>query len=495
VSLKAVAARGIIWTAVEGWGRQFLGLAVFTILARLLDKEAFGLVALAGVYMAFVQMFVKEGLGAAVVQRKELKPSHVDAAFWGNVVLALLLAALTITFRSELAVILENEKLAPILAWLAIGMLLTAVSIVPEALLTREMKFKSLAIRTMAGTTAGGCVGVGLAVFGFGVWSLVAQQIVGAAVGMACLWANVRWRPRIQANWAAFADLASFFAGVLGHNLLWFISTRVDQAVIGTGLGVAALGAYVVAQRVISLVTEMLTLPMQSVAMPAFSKIQDDPERLARTFVWSTTLVCALALPAFLAMLLIGPHLIPMVLGAKWESAIVPMQILCVAGMLRAAQTFVHPTYMALGRVVLLMWVFGLDAAVSAIGCWLAATHGMASVAWAVVVAAGVTGVVNLLVLSRLVRLSFASLTTKMWPTLVACGIMALAVLGTERVLGGRIHDLILVVVQTVVGAASFGTAFALLARELWSELWSIAKLMRSQKQEMQQRVEQNSGA
>jgi PST family polysaccharide transporter len=489
VSLKAVAARGIIWTAVEGWGRQFLGLAVFTVLARLLDKEAFGLVALAGVYIAFVQMFVKEGMGTAVVQRKELKPSHLDAAFWVNVVVAIILVGLTITFRGQLAVILENERVAPILGWLAVGMLLTAVSIVPGALLTREMKFRSLAIRTMTGTTVGGCVGVGLAVLGFGVWSLVAQQLVGSAVGMVCLWASVNWRPGVQANWAAFTDIASFSAGVLGHNLLWFVSTRVDQAVIGTGLGVAALGAYVVAQRVISLVMEMLTFPTQSVAMPAFSRIQDDPERLARTFEWSTILVCALAFPAFLSVLLIGPHLIPLVFGAKWEVSIVPMQILCVAGMLRAAQTFAHPTFMALGRVVLYMWIFAIDAVVSAVGCWFAAKYGLASVAWAVVMAAGVTGVANFLVLSNLVGLSFTSLITRIWPISVACTVMALAVLGTGRMLGGRVPDVIMVIVQTVAGAASYGMAFALFARQQWVELWTLAKLIRKQKHEMHQAV------
>ena len=141
MSLKAAAAGGVIWTLLEGWGRQFLGLAVFTLLARLLDKEAFGLVALAGVYMAFVQVFLKEGMSTAIIQRKELNQSHLDAAFWFNVVLSIILAALTVIFSSPLAAILESERLAPVLSWLSLGMLLTALGIVPGALLTREMKF------------------------------------------------------------------------------------------------------------------------------------------------------------------------------------------------------------------------------------------------------------------------------------------------------------------------------------------------------------------
>ena len=140
MSMKLAAARGIIWTSVDRWGRQFLGIAVFTMLARILGKEEFGLVALAGVYIAFVQMFITQGLGEALVQRKELKPSHVDVAFWLTIILALLLAALTITFRNSLAIILENERVAPVLAWLAVGIPLMALNIVPDGALDTGIK-------------------------------------------------------------------------------------------------------------------------------------------------------------------------------------------------------------------------------------------------------------------------------------------------------------------------------------------------------------------
>ena len=486
MSLKAAAAGGMVWTSVERWGQQALGLVVFTLLARLLDKEAFGLVALAGVYVAFVQMFATQGLGAAIVQRKELKPSHLDAAFWVSVVTALVLAALTVMFRGPLAVILESERIGPVLAWLAIDVPLMALSIVPGALLTREMKFKALARRTLVGTIVGGAVGVASAFLGFGVWSLVAQQLVGAAVSVVCLWFSVGWRPGVRADRRAFADLSAFSVGMLVNNVLWFISQRVDQAVIGTGLGVAALGAYSIAQKVVSMGLDALISPAQRVAMPAFSRMQADVSLLGRTFVRSTCLVCALALPAFLGTLLIGPRLIPAVFGTKWDAAVIPMQILCVAGIFRAVQTFVDPTFLALGRVRLYTWLFALYASLSGVGCWLAATHGMAAVAWAMVVAAGGTGVANFFVVSRLVRIPFGGLYAGMWPILVACGIMGLSVFGTERVLSGRVHELIVLVTQVVIGMVCYGTAVAVLARELWDELWSIAKLMRGQTQAVQ---------
>ncbi len=123
---------------MEAWGRQILGLAVFTLLARFLDRETFGLVALAGVYIAFIQMFVTQGLGEALVQRKELKPSHLDTVFWANIVVAIVLAALTITVRYPLAVIFKNERVAPVVAWLAVGMPLMASQHSPHGTLDKR---------------------------------------------------------------------------------------------------------------------------------------------------------------------------------------------------------------------------------------------------------------------------------------------------------------------------------------------------------------------
>jgi O-antigen/teichoic acid export membrane protein len=336
VSLKVAARTSLVWAAAANWGGQLLAAAVFTVLARLLDKPVFGVAALANLYIGFVQIFVGQGVGVALVQRKNLESSHLDTAFWINLGMAVALAGATIGLRHPAAVLLGSDEVSPVLGVLAVSLPLWALTVVPSALLERELKFKLLATRTLAGSAVGGVVGISAAFLGLGVWSLVLQQLVGAALTLVLLWSTVEWRPRLRASRNAFADLAPFSGSVMGNNVLWFVSQRVGQGVTGRGLGVEALGTYSLAVRVVTLGLDSISLPVIRVAMPLFSGIQDQAERLGRVFLRSTSLVCSVALPAFLGLLLIARDLIPLLFGSKWEAAIVPTQILCVGACVRA---------------------------------------------------------------------------------------------------------------------------------------------------------------
>jgi PST family polysaccharide transporter len=476
LSLRVAARANLVWAAAERWGAQLLAAAVFTVLARLLDKPVFGIVALANLYIGFVQIFVGQGIGVAIVQRRTLEPSHLDTAFWINAGAAVVLSGATVALRHPAGVLLGNDQVSPVLGVLALSLPLWALTVVPSALLERELKFKLLATRSLAASAVGGLAGVTAAFLGLGVWSLVLQQLLGAALTLVLLWSTVQWRPRLRASRKAFAELAPFSGNVMANNVLWFVSQRFDQGVIGRGLGVGALGAYSLAMRILTLVLDAISAPVQRVAMPLFSGIQDDSERLMRAFLRSTSLVCSVALPAFVGLLLIAPDLIPLVFGSKWEAAIVPTQILCVAGCVRAVQTFVHPTMMALGKAGLYMRLFALSAAASAGGCLLAARHGMAAVAWAVVIAGVITGLANFIALSRLLHFSPAAPLHALSPIVAGCGILAFAVIGVDHALSGHVPALANVAVQIGIGGAGYVASMAFLARGLSAELWSTAK-------------------
>jgi PST family polysaccharide transporter len=476
LSLKVAARANLVWAAAANWGAQLLAAAVFTVLARLLDKPVFGIAALANLYIGFVQIFVGQGVGVAIVQRKNLDASHLDTAFWINAGMAVALAGATIAFRHPAAVLLGSDEVSPVLGVLALSLPLWALTVVPTALLERELKFKLLATRTLTASTIGGVVGVTAAFLGLGIWSLVLQQLVGGALTVVLLWATVQWRPRLPLNRKALAELAPFSGSVMGNNVLWFVSQRVDQGVIGRGLGVEALGTYSLAMRVVTLGLDSISAPVTRVAMPLFSGIQDQQERLMRAFLRSTSLVCSVAFPAFLGLLMVAADLVPLIFGAKWEAAIVPTQILCVGGCVRAVQTFVHPTMMALGRVGVYTSLFALSAVASAAGCLLAAGHGVAAVAWAVVIASAVTGLANFTVLSRLLRFSPAALLHALSPIVGGCAVLALAVIAVDRTLSGHVHPLVNVTIQIGVGALTYAASMAFLARGLSAELWSMAK-------------------
>ena len=403
MSVRADIARGLAWAAVERWARNALAFVVYFALARLLAPEFFGLIALAGVFVAFLQIFVTQGLGTALIQRADVRDEHLDTAFWISLGLGVALFGLVLVAAGPAARAVGEPSLAPVIAWLGLSLPINALSSVPTAVLMRSMRFKPLAIRSTLSVVVGGAVGVAMALAGFGVWSLVGQQLVGTAVGVAALWTATDWRPGLRVSRACFRDLFGFSAGVLGNNVLWYFSQRLDQIVIGVGLGSIALGVYFLAYRFVTLVLDMLTAPLQSVALPWFSQKQDDHAGLRAAYTRGTRLACVTMFPIFLGLWAVGDMITPLVFGSQWIESGPVVAILALAAALRAAQTFVNPAMLAIGRPGLYLALLVGHVTWTTVAMAIGFQWGVVGVAWAVTAASGVTGVVNALVLRRLI--------------------------------------------------------------------------------------------
>jgi O-antigen/teichoic acid export membrane protein len=166
MSLQQKAIKGVAWSAIQSWGSQVINFVVFALLSRLLDPQAFGLVAMASVFLVFVQIFVDQGFSNALVQRKEVSPSHLDTAFWTNIGLGLLMTVIGIGTAPLVANFFKQAQLVSILSWLSLSFTINALSSVQDAIFRRNLNFKPLAVRTLIATIAGGCTGTTMASYG-----------------------------------------------------------------------------------------------------------------------------------------------------------------------------------------------------------------------------------------------------------------------------------------------------------------------------------------
>jgi O-antigen/teichoic acid export membrane protein len=479
MSLRADAVSGVVWVALDRWGRQLLTFAVFLMLARLLAKHDFGLVALASLYLGFVQMFVTQGLGAAIIQKKGLTPAHLDAAFWVSMSAALVLGVLTAVFRDAIAGVLGEAAAGDVLGVLVITLPLAAVSVVPSAILTREMRFKAVTLLSTFASACGAVVGVAGALGHVGVWALVGQQVVTAGVASLLLWLSVSWRPGNRMTRDAFWGLAAFGLGVLGNDVLWFFSQRIDHAVIARRLGAEALAEYAVAMRVLALCIEVVVAPAQNVALPVFAKIQRDQGSLARAYIRSTALICALGIPAFTGLALVTPRLVPLAFGMKWQAVVLPLQILCCAGVVLVAQTFVHPMFMALGRPGIYTALFALVAATNTVGALSVGASGVVAVAAAITASYVVTGIVNLYVIGRYVGVGIGPTVRPLMPIVVSCVGLIGVVVGADFALKSLVNDAVVIVAQCLGGAIAYSAVLAVTSPALWGELVGVARALR----------------
>lgn len=350
VSLRERAERGIAWSTCENGGRQALSFVTYAALARLLGPETFGLVALASVYLALVQIFVKQGFWTAIVQRDVLDQEHLDAAFWINLGLSTAMCVLTVVLAPLIARLFRAPELSGVLGWLSLLFVIFALSSVPSALLTRDLAFRTLAVRTVLATALGGVVGVAMAFAGWGVWSLVGQQLASAVGGTLSLWLATGWRPRLRFSNKHARDLYGFSVGVLGNEVLWFLSQRSDQTVVGYEFGAIGLGPYSLASKIVQLIVESLSGPFEAVALPALSRLQSEPHKMKGAFYGFVEVGALVSVPALTGLFILAPQLVLLAFGSQWTSAVPIVRILAVYAEVRIAFTFFHPLILAQGK-------------------------------------------------------------------------------------------------------------------------------------------------
>src|SRR5512136_956979 len=163
MSLKQEAVKGVVWSAAQKWGVRLISFLVMLLLARLVLPESFGLVAYAVVFISFAQIFVDQGFSDAIVQFPNLEREHLDTAFWMSVMMGSFLTIATIAASGLIASGFHEPRLVPVLKWLSITFILSALSSVQLALLRRNLAFKSLSLRSLVATLASSIVAVAMA--------------------------------------------------------------------------------------------------------------------------------------------------------------------------------------------------------------------------------------------------------------------------------------------------------------------------------------------
>ncbi len=350
MGLRERAVDAAAWTMLQSWGGQASNLVIFVALARLLAPEDFGLVSYAGVFLVLIRLMATAGFTQAIVQRKHLEQEHLDSAFWVQIGISSALTVILFVASPFLGAAVGEPELAEVLRWLSPSLFLGAFSLVPAAQLRRALKMKPLALRTLAANVVGGVVGVVMAVSGWGVWSLVAQQLTATAASAVLLWGLTGWRPSFRATRRHSGELFNFGLNIVGIQLLRYLGDHVDRFIIGYVVGPAALGIYVVGFRAVRMVVDLLSKTLNSVSVPVFSKMQDDPERVRRALRIASEMNGMIVFPVYLGIASLAPVLVLAVFGEQWNESVRVMQLLSGFGVAFSVQMLFGPVVIAMGK-------------------------------------------------------------------------------------------------------------------------------------------------
>jgi len=332
-------------------------LAVFAVLTRFLSPEEFGLIALATVFTAILQVFVDSGFSKALIQRKSLEPKDASTAFWTSMAMSVALYVVIFFTAPLLAASFDEPDLASVLQVLGLALPLTALSRTPAALLEREFGFKALSVRQFVGTLAGALAAFPLALLGAGVWALVAQTLVTAGASVVALWAATTWRPKWEYSSRSLKALWSMGVSIIGIDLLDAVQANIDKLVVGAFFTAEQLGYYFLAQRLGTILIELVTTVISRISLTTFSRVQDDLVRLNRIFRQLTFAASAISVPAFALVAVLAPQLIPLLFGDGWDASIPLLWILAPGWVLGAAMYFDRNVFLATGHARTALWL------------------------------------------------------------------------------------------------------------------------------------------
>jgi O-antigen/teichoic acid export membrane protein len=348
--LGAIAARGVAWTGGAQILRQLIQVAGQLALVRLLVPDDFGLLGMAMFFIGMGQLLADFGIGSALVQSRTHDEKAISSCFWLNLGVAAGLAAVVLASSPLVGSFYGRKDLAPLIAVLSLNLILSGLQVVPNALLFRDLRFDQLARAQVVGSLVGAVAAISLAATGAGVWSLVAQPLVGTTAHLMLAWHSTRWVPRWTFDTGAVKPLARFSLALLGTNLVGYGNRNIDNLLIGRFLGAGPLGHYAMAVQLMLYPLQQVSSVIVRVLFPTLVQIKDDLPRLRGAYLKAVGTIAFVTFPLMGGLFAVADEFVTVVFGPTWAPMVPALKILCWVGMMQSVGTTVGSIYLATGR-------------------------------------------------------------------------------------------------------------------------------------------------
>lgn len=328
-SLKDKTVKGTIWSAADAFLGQGVTFIVGIVLARLLSPSEYGLIGICTIFTTVLMGVVDSGFSTALIRRKEVSDDDYNTMFITNMAMSLLMFAGLYASSPLIAQFFERPELIDILRVMGLILIIQALSITQVTILTKRIDFKTKTKASLVSAFLSGVIGIVMAYSGFGVWSLVGQQLSKHALYTIALWILNKWRPKLRFCRDSFHYMWDFGWKMVLSGLLNNIWNQLYQVVVGKCYSPATLGQYSRAKEYASIFSQNFTVIIQRVTYPALSEIQDDKRRMVAAYrrvikiSMFVTTCCLIPLGA------ISEPLIYCLIGEKWHQAATFLPLIC----------------------------------------------------------------------------------------------------------------------------------------------------------------------
>jgi len=469
------AFSGVLWSGFNAVVPAVSSLIVFSLVSRVIGPEEFGFVAFSVAIIATVGAFSPAGFGDALIQWPDLKPAHLNATFWICLLWGVLLYGGVALMALQLAERLRVPMLSKLLPVVGVRLIFDLGTVVPTALLSRQMQFRQMAMRTLIASVLSMMVCLAVLYCGYGLWALVISQLVSAAVVFAVSWASVSWRPALRFDWQAVKELKSFGGYASFGRLITAIN--FEQILIGALLNSLALGLYAFSRRIFQIINDVLSGALAGVAYPLLSSMQDEPEKLREVFLATTFLSSIFAFPIFVGLALVAHDAIPLIFGAQWVEAVPALQAFCSIGLLTCIGIIQAALLRAKGRVGFWTWYQTGQQILTILTIVLLAPFGLAAVFLGIAVKTWLTLPVVAILVGRMIDVPPAKYAAQFISPVLGCLAMAAAVFGVRN--GLTLSPLQSIALEMACGAGVYAAVVGCISSARLKDIINIMKLKR----------------
>ena len=442
-----------IWRFLERCGAQGVTLIVSIVLARLLDPNVYGTIALVTIFTTIMQIFVDSGMGNALIQKKDADDLDFSSVFYFNIVMCSVLYLIMFFLAPFIAKFYKIPELTAVIRVLSLILVISGVKNVQQAYVSRHLMFKRFFFATLGGTIGAAIIGIIMAYFGFGVWALVAQMLFNTTIDTLILWITVKWRPKKMFSMQRLKSLFSYGWKLLISALLDTVYNNIRQLIIGKVYTKSDLAYYNNGKKYPEYLVSNINTAIDSVLLPTMSNEQNHPERVKSMTRRAIKTATFIIMPLMVGFADCSRHLVSLILTDKWLPSVPFMQIFCISFAFYPIHTANLNAIKAMGRSDLFLKLEIIKKSIGVVTIIIAIKFGVMAMAYSMLITSFISQVVNSFPNKKLLNYSYLEQVKDMLPQIILSLVMGAIVYAVTFL---KLSSVITLVIQIPVGVVVY---------------------------------------
>lgn len=468
-----------IWRFLERCGAQGVTLIVSIVLARLLDPNVYGTIALVTIFTTIMQIFVDSGMGNALIQKKDADDLDFSSVFYFNIVMCSVLYLIMFFLAPFIAKFYKISELTAVVRVLSLILVISGVKNVQQAYVSRHLMFKRFFFATLGGTIGAAVIGIIMAYFSFGVWALVAQMLFNTTIDTLILWITVKWRPKKMFSMQRLKSLFSYGWKLLISALLDTVYNNIRQLIIGKVYTKSDLAYYNNGKKYPEYLVSNINTAIDSVLLPTMSNEQNHPERVKSMTRRAIKTATFIIMPLMVGFAVCSRQLVSLILTDKWLPSVPFMQIFCISFAFYPIHTANLNAIKAMGRSDLFLKLEIIKKSIGVVTIIIAIKFGVMAMAYSMLITSFISQVVNSFPNKKLLNYSYLEQLKDMLPQIILSLVMGAIVYAVTFL---KLSSVITLVIQIPVGVVVYWVGSKLFHIESYEYIVGMLKNFRKKK-------------